>query len=94
MPTKPNPWAAVELQCQSTAREYVKAAGKTAVELTHRAGRYPTESCIREAQVQALTWLVAGAMARNAELTARVERLEVGWWGRVKRWWRRLMEAR
>jgi hypothetical protein len=67
----------------------VTDAGLQAANQTRAAGRYPPESVIREAQVHAMTELVAGSMAKVAELGARVVRLEgLGMWGRVKAWWR------
>jgi len=86
---KRDAWESVRRQCQDHARRYVTDAGLQAANQTRAAGRYPTEAVIREAQVRAMTELVAGSMAKVAELGARVERLEgLGTWARVKAWWR------
>jgi hypothetical protein len=42
---------------------------------------------MREAEVEALSELLAGVMASLAEM--RAERERGGWWARLGRWWRR-----
>jgi hypothetical protein len=46
-----------------------------------------TEGAIREAEIEALSELLAGVMASLAEL--RAERELGGWWARMGRWWKR-----
>lgn len=82
--------AEFEQACQCQAREYVTCAVDAAVQRATDAGRAPRESAIREAEVNALTQLVAGVMAANAELRSRLDRIEEsGFTNWLRRWLRR-----
>lgn len=85
---KDDPWSEVHAQCLANCREHRFKAVAAMLAYKRAAGKYATEQAYREAEVGALTELVAGLMVEVSRLSAR-EKLGGGWWARLVAWWRR-----
>ena len=72
-------------QCVCDAWNFVRRTVERAKE---GPSRLPVRVVEHDAEVWSIVQLVGGVMAKNAELVARVERLERGPWSRLKAWWR------